>query len=171
MTLILRKACPFCDYQKFNTLYSIKYKSNKLKKFLKKYYSYNNFKLQKYYYDLIECKNCTGISQRYIPNNTFSLKLYNRIISANDSLEKKINFTNVNFKKYFNEARLIEKIFNKKPRNISILEFGCGWGFWAKFLKANNFKVDCFEISKKRVKYIKKNNINIVKSLNMKNKN
>ena len=139
-------------------------------KFLKTYYSYNNFKLQKYYYNLIECKNCTGIFQEYIPNDNFSLRLYNKIISVKDSLEKKLNFEHINFKKYFNEARLIGKIISKKPRNISILEFGCGWGFWAKFIKGNNFKVDCFEVSKERINYIKKNNINIIKSLNIKNK-
>ena len=171
MSLILRKTCPFCNYIKFNTLYSLKYKSNKLRKFFKKYYHYNSFKLQEYCYDLIECKNCTGIFQKYIPNKNFSCALYNKIISTTNSLEKKLNFSNINFKKYFNECRLIEKIINKKPRDISVLEFGSGWGTWAKFLKANNFKVDCFEISRKRINYIKNDNITVLKSLNFTHKN
>ena len=147
-------------------MYSLEYKSNKLRKFLKKYYRYNSFKLQDYCYDLIECKNCTGIFQRYIPNKNFSSDIYNKIISAKNSLEKKLNFSNINFRKYFNESKIIEKIMNKKPRNITVLEFGSGWGTWTKFLKANNFKVDCFEISKKRINYMKKDNINVLKNLN-----
>ena len=65
----------------------------------------------------------------------------------------------IKFKVFLRDALLIEKIINKDNYKTEILEFGSGWGIWARYMKALNFKVTTLEISKKRIANIKKNNI------------
>ena len=43
---------------------------------------------------------------------------------------------------------LIKGIFKNNLKNISILEFGSGWGFWSNYLKKNSFNISAFEVSK-----------------------
>jgi 2-polyprenyl-3-methyl-5-hydroxy-6-metoxy-1,4-benzoquinol methylase len=166
MSLIIRKKCPFCNNINFKIIYSLSYKNNRISSFIKKYYK-NKIpkKINNFYYNLLECKKCTGIFQEQIPNKSFSFNLYENYISYKESLKKKQNFDIKNYKKYFADATFIEKLIKKKPKNISILDFGSGWGFWSKFINACNFKVKSYEISNRRINYLKKNKIFVLKNL------
>lgn len=164
MKLIERTNCPVCSNSKFKILFSISYNDEKILKFFYDYYSGKmpiNF-LDKYDYQLLECNNCRLIFQKYIPDKEFSNELYDKIISPEKSLQKKINSKNLNFK-YDNEIRLIKKIFNNKK--IRILEFGAGWGFWASRAKEKGLDVDAFELSKNRIDFMKKKGINVIEDL------
>ena len=167
MSLIARKICPFCNSNKLNNIFSLSYKNKNLTEFLIKYYK-NRIplkKIQNYHYNLLKCSDCSGIFQEQIPDNNFAFKLYEKYISYKESLKKKENLNIKDLKKYFNEAQIIEKILKKKPKNISILEFGSGWGFWTNFMRSCNYKVKAFEISNKRISYMKKNNIKVIQNL------
>ena len=60
---------------------------------------------------------------------------------------------------------LIKNIFKKKNEEISILDFGAGWGFWLNYLKENNFDVHAFEISETRINFLKKNQIKVISDI------
>ena len=164
MQLIERTNCPVCFNSKFKILFSISYKDEKISKFLYDYYNGNmptNF-LNKYDYVLLECNDCKLIFQKYIPDKEFSIELYDKIISPEKSLQKKIDSKNLNLK-YDNEIGLIKKIF--KNKKIRILEFGAGWGFWASRAKERGLNVDAFELSKNRIDFMKKKGINVIEDL------
>ena len=57
---------------------------------------------------------------------------------------------------------LIKNIFKKKNEEISVLDFGAGWGFWLNYLKKNNFDVCAFEVSETRIDFLKKSKIKII---------
>ena len=99
------------------------------------------------HYKLLECGNCNLIFQEQIPNKEFSQELYEKYIDKDDSLKKKDDYEKKYHKKLFYEMSLIKKIFKKKNEEISILDFGAGWGFWLNYLKKNNFDVYAFEVS------------------------
>jgi 2-polyprenyl-3-methyl-5-hydroxy-6-metoxy-1,4-benzoquinol methylase len=165
--LIKRKNCCFCGSIDLINIFSLSYRNKNLSNFLNTYYSKRLpiKKIKKFKYNLLKCLKCTGIFQENIPNKNFMFNLYNKYICDKESLKKKENLYNKNLRKYFIEAKLIKKIFNKNPRNISILEFGAGWGFWAQFMKSLNFKIKCFEISNKRISYMKKNKLQVIKNI------
>ena len=81
------------------------------------------------------------------------------IIDKNKSFEKKIRLDFKNLNNFIKEMRFIRKLFKKPNHKIKILEFGCGWGFWARLAKSLNFKVDTIEISKSRIKFLNQNGI------------
>jgi SAM-dependent methyltransferase len=167
-----REFCPFCKNNLYKDLYSLSYNNTLLKKFLIKYYKNN--KLIEYikndFYIISECLNCKGLFQKNIPNEKFMHFLYEKLISKEISFNKKINFSTFNYRNILEELTLIEKILKKTSRNISILEFGSGWGFWSRFAKACNFNLTCSELSKIRSKSDNYSNIDVIKDLNIKKK-
>jgi len=161
MDLIKRSKCPFCSSIKLNSLFKVKFEEKKIKNFLVNYYK-NRFPIKlvsNKYYDLINCNNCSGIFQSYIPDETFSNLLYNEIISEEESWLKKKNNENNTRKKYHRIFRLIKSLLQKDNSEIKILEFGAGWGVWSKFMTSLNFKVDTIEISNAKINFLKENNL------------
>ena len=165
MKLVSRNNCPICETTTISSIYKLPYQDLKIKNFLKIYYK-NRLPLNLlngYDYDLLECNNCKFIFQKFIPDVNFAEELYEKYISAEESLEKKIsNIENLK-KQYHNEINLIKKIFNNKE--INILEFGAGWGFWSAEAKKFGFNVSCFELSKKRVDYMKSRDLKVINGI------
>jgi 2-polyprenyl-3-methyl-5-hydroxy-6-metoxy-1,4-benzoquinol methylase len=167
LSLTIRNICPACKKNKFKKIYSLPYNSEKMISFLERYYKglINTKKLEEYEYKLLECQYCSLIFQEQIPDEKFSQELYEEVIDREDSLLKKEDFEKKFHKKLFYEINLIKGIFKKKNEKISILEFGAGWGFWLNCLKSNNFDVYAYEVSETRINFIKKNQINVISSI------
>ena len=165
MKLIERDHCPICKTSEILSIYRLSYQDTKIKSFFEYYYKkkLNLDLIAPYDYNLLECQNCKFIFQQFIPDEFFSEELYENIISAQDSLKKKQdNITDIS-KKYHNELSLLKNIF--KNKKINILEFGAGWGFWSLEAKKFGFDVSCFELSKKRINYMKSKGLNVVNSI------
>ena len=155
MDLIQRLNCPICQNKSFKSLIKISYQANSMKKFLDDYYKNKipHDLLNNKDYELLECDNCKLIFQKFVPDKDFSFELYENIISKEESLEKKLENPYFN-SAYDKEIDLIKCIF--KNRDINILEFGAGWGFWSlRALKAG-LNVDTFELSESRINFMKK---------------
>lgn len=167
MTLIKRNICPTCSMNNFNIVYSLFYSDEKITSFLKSYYE-NKIELDKiknYKYTLLECINCSLIFQEEIPSSDFSNILYEDLINAETSFNKKKEFEIKYNKKLNYEVKLINNIFKKNPEYIDILEFGAGWGYWSKYMQEKNFNVSAFEISKSRIDFMIKNNLKVINKL------
>jgi len=135
-----------------------------MKNFLTTYYKkrINIKKLEKFKFVLLECNHCKTIFQEQIPDSNFSIELYEEIIDKNESLIKKENFEKNNLIKLDYEIGMIKGLFKKNNKEIKILEFGAGWGFWLNHLKKNDFNVSGFEISKTRIDFMKNKKINVI---------
>lgn len=163
MRLIERTHCPSCNNDNLKELFSLNYTNQKIIDFLEKFYGkdkmyfFKNIENEKYI--LSECNQCEMIFQKFIPDKEFGIELYENIINQDQSFKKKDSLMLKNFKEYFNDAIMIENLLEKRNKDIKILDFGAGWGFWSKFIKACNFKVEVCEISKKRIHHIKKSGI------------
>ena len=162
MKLIKRNHCPFCKNLKSNTLYKEKFSSEKIQKFLYEYYKISFSSLKNSNYQLEECEECYGIFQLNIPDNNFINYLYDELINQEQSLEKQKNMELRNFRVYFEDAKFLTNYFNKKQKDISILEFGCGFGSWALYMKSLKFDIKVSELSEHRIKFLKKENIEIL---------
>ncbi len=167
MSLVTRNSCPVCNKTKLKEIFSLPYNSKIITNFLEGYYKklIDIKKLEKYHYSLIECQNCDFIYQKQIPNEEFSVELYENYIDKETSLKKKDDYENKYYKKLFHEINLIKSIFKKKNEEVSVLDFGAGWGFWISYLKKNNFDVYAFEVSKTRINFLKKNNIKVISDI------
>lgn len=167
MSLTIRSCCPACKETKKKEIFSLPYNSKVMIDFLSSYYKsmIDIKKLNGYHYKLIKCENCNLIFQEQIPNEKFSQQLYEKYINKDDSFKKKDDYEKKYHKKLFYEMGLIKSIFKKKKEEISILDFGAGWGFWLNYLKKNKFDVHAFEISETRVNFLKKNQIKVISDI------
>jgi len=161
MELIKRIECPFCKENDFKSLFKKKYSHPDLQTFINKYYqsSLLNQKLQNETYEISECINCEGLFQTFIPDDNFSNFLYNDLISADGSLKKKSDYFIKNKNKLNEDMLLISSLYNKEIDNIKILEFGCGWGYWSKFMQSKLFNITTCELSEKRHNHLINNKI------------
>ena len=167
MSLTIRSCCPACKETKKKEIFSLPYNSKVMIDFLSSYYKsmIDIKKLNGYHYKLIKCENCNLIFQEQIPNEKFSQQLYEKYINKDDSFKKKDDYEKKYHKKLFYEMGLIKSIFKKNKEEISILDFGAGWGFWLNYLKKNKFDVHAFEISETRVNFLKKNQIKVISDI------
>ncbi len=173
MSLVTRNFCPVCKETNSKIIFSLPYNSKKMTSFLDKYYKglIDINLLKEYEYKLLECSYCNLIFQEQIPNEKFSHELYEKYIDKEDSLKKKDNYEEKYYKKLFYEISLIKNIFKKRSEEISVLDFGAGWGYWLNYLKKNKFDVYAYEVSESRINFLKKNNINVISNLeNLDNK-
>ena len=167
MSLTIRNSCPVCEGTKLKKIFSIPYNSKKMISFLETYYKglVPIYKLDGFEYKLIECQNCSLIYQEQIPDKKFSQELYENYIDKEDSLLKKSNYEQKYYKKLHYEINLIKGVLKKKNEEISILDYGAGWGFWLKFFKKNNFNVYAYEVSETRINFLKKNDIQLISDI------
>ncbi len=80
-------------------------------------------------------------------------KLYNEWISASASVKKRQQGKAKIFRKYASEVETINRIIKKPPHEVSVLEFGMGWGYWSRMAAAFNFKVTGVELSPERIRH------------------
>ena len=168
MKLIERLECPFCEEKIFKSLFKKNYSHPDLLNFINEYYQSTSLdlSLENEIYEIFECSNCNGLFQKFIPDNDFSNFLYDNLISAKDSLKKKSDYYIKNKNKLNEDLSIISKLCNKKVDEIKILEFGCGWGFWSKFMKSKLFNITTCEFSIKRHDHLIKNKISNYRNLN-----
>ena len=120
MKLTERLTCPFCKNSEFKTLYKKSYSDYELKNFINKYYKSEvlDRTLKFNIYELCECIKCSGIFQKYQPDEKLSNFLYDEIISAENSLEKKDNFIKQNEKKLRQDLVMISSLFSNASWQI-----------------------------------------------------
>ncbi|WP_160166329.1 class I SAM-dependent methyltransferase [Calothrix sp. PCC 7507] len=117
-------------------------------------------------FEIIKCQNCTFIWQKYILDSIGLSKLYSEWISSEQSLAKKQCANMQLYSKYAKQIQYINSFFpERKPREIKVLDYGCGWGYWCLMAKAHGYEVMGVEISEQRVQFAKNNSLNIVYSL------
>ena len=164
--LIERKSCPICESENIINQKSI-FKKDKIIKFLEDYYKKKlpDIIYNEYEYQIMKCNHCKLIFQKFICDERSSDYLYEHLIDKDESLNKKKNLSFIDFKEYILDMCLISKLFQKKSKDIKILEFGTGWGFWSRLAKSLNYQIDGIEISDSRIKYINEHNINISKKI------
>ena len=167
MNLIERLKCPFCNGNTYRSLFKKKYSSKELSDFIFQYYKSKELVkiLQNEIYELCECLNCHGIFQKNIPDDSFLNYLYNELISSVESLNKKVDYIKNHERKLNQDFQMITSLFEKKIENIKILEFGCGWGFWSKFMLSKSLNVTTCEFSNVRHQHLIENKIKNFRSL------
>lgn len=116
-------------------------------------------------YCLIKCDKCSLIFQKYILTPTLLNALYETWISAKKSLMKKKN-SDVNlFSTYAREIENICHFIPRKPNQIKVLDFGMGWGYWARMAAAYGFNVCGYEFSDSRTTTASNAGIRVIQDL------
>jgi len=97
--------------------------------------------------------------QVYIFDDAHMQLLYDVWISAEDSLQKKAEAPLSLAAAYAREAYTIAALLGKPPHEITVVDFGMGWGHWCLMAKAFGYTIYGMELSKVRADYAAANGI------------
>ncbi len=162
-----RAKCPSCGDQRNNELYNCKFTSDPIKKYLEDFYSKQGGVDFKYFndekFDLRECENCGLVYQKTILGDELMDRLYSNWIDPKFTLENIESSYSLTY--YIDYTKLVFKLitfFNKKPSDLNFLDFGMGWGNWARIVGSFNVSSYGAELSEDRINHAKKYGVNIV---------
>lgn len=161
---LYRAHCALCGSSRKNILISKDFTDPLVYGFIDQYYEGRVAKaiLDGATYEVAKCFDCGFLWQTYILNDRMMTRLYDEWICPEESLSKKRCADISLYTRYANEARRISSVISRRPCEISVLDFGMGWGFWCLMAKAFGFNVYGFETSRERLEYAAKNGITVI---------
>lgn len=162
---VARPTCELCGTASPKTLLKKPFTNSAISHFLAEYYAGRvpTNLLNNAVYEIVKCQHCGFIWQAHILNDAGMNELYDKWISAEDSLKKK---QKAGIGGYKRQISLIKNLFpGKTPADIQVLDFGMGWGFWCQAAMAQGYPVIGVELSPSRVQYARQQGVTIAENL------
>ena len=164
---LTRDKCPACDSKRDKILCSVGYTDLEMRNYLEAFYSAQgevDFKfLAKGRYILVECLDCGLVYQKEIPNDFLMFKLYEEWINPGIVYEKVEEKRSTRYYlKIVKEVANLASFFNANPADLKILDYGMGWGNWARVAKGFGCDVYGIELSKVRIDYAQSAGIKVI---------
>jgi len=153
---IERKLCPCCASCRSQEIYRSPFDENPVKEYLELFYSPQGGIPLEYLrgacYVLVECSDCGLIFQKDILNDELMDKLYGAWIDPDAVYAQ--DYRQTGHQKYASYAQEISQIIamlGKPPSSLHLLDFGMGWGQWARMAKAFGCDSYGFELCSRRI--------------------
>lgn len=150
--LIDRTQCPLCDKQDNRRLCEISFKDQRLKTYLEGFYA-GRVPLKRFKADafrVVICESCKLIYQDRILNAQGMQALYLDWIDHAESLQKKKTAGASLYGKYAGQLSSLARILPEPPSACRMLDYGMGWGYWARMAQAHGYQVEGYELSEQR---------------------
>ncbi len=167
MKFIQRSQCPACKALKFEKLLSLPFSDKRVDDFLRSNYGerlpYRELSCMPY--EIRECNRCKLLWQYWILDAEGMRSLYEGWIPENESLDKKRRGDVSLFARYAREAEVIAALINRRPHEISVLDFGMGWGYWCRLVASFGYDVIGYELSQQRIEYARSMEVNAIGDL------
>jgi SAM-dependent methyltransferase len=162
-----RKACPVCLSNETEALYSSPYTEDPVRAFVLSHYqgqgAVNLDYLRGTDFTLCDCKTCGTLYQRNVPNGFLLDKVYNEMISAATLFPREINnLTIAMFNSIAGEMTELFARVGKRPSEIRMLDYGFGYGAWARVAVALGAQVYATEISPEKIAFGKEIGVKMI---------
>ena len=116
-------------------------------------------------YRVMQCHQCDLLYQSEILNPEGLNLLYNDWVDQSKSLQKKRSASSKLFKQYAGQMQSLQALFAARPADIRVLDYGMGWGYWARLAQAHGFDVSGVELSKQRAEHARGMGLLVLDSL------
>lgn len=162
----IRESCPVCSHNISAILLDTPFDNPNISSLISQ--TYNNIpnELLNFNYLLEECLNCSLIYQKEIFDTKNLSKLYDEWIPEEESkLKRSVDNTALIKLGRIHELMGVAKLLKKQPEEITVLDYGMGWGDWLQTAHSLNFKSIGFEFSEERTDFSKKYDFDVVNNL------
>jgi len=161
-----RESCPGCGFHQSKMIYSVGLLDEPVVRFffrkLTKHSMLPLFEGTKY--ELQKCSACGLIYQHYVLTDEFTELLYDDWL-INCDAEPELSRVHIQTDRaiyYANELVGLARFFEKPTREITILDYGAGIGWWCRMAAALGFDVYGTDISMERVENLMSGGISTV---------
>ncbi len=147
-----RGACPVCAAAAARTLCELDYADRRLAAFIDDFYAGRvpAAVLAGARYRVLACGRCGLVYQDPILNDDGMRALYDEWIDTAASLAKKQRAPRTLFAKYAGQILTLGRLIPGPPGEVRVLDYGMGWGYWARMAAAHGYAVEGFEPSSSR---------------------
>ncbi|MFT5503848.1 MAG: SAM-dependent methyltransferase [Gammaproteobacteria bacterium] len=162
-----RVGCPICQSITCERVIDKAFSDADLAQFLSQFYS-NQIDL-----DLLEnirfkvayCADCDFLYQTETLDGSGMALLYDQWVDNQRSLKKKQFGAAKLYRQYAGQVEMINRLINRPPGQVAILEFGMGWGYWSRMAQAYGYQVEGFELSQERIAHAKSMGLTVIDQL------
>jgi SAM-dependent methyltransferase len=116
-------------------------------------------------YRVVACANCDFVYQDPVLNEDGMQELYRNWVDNAQSLQKKQSAKSRLYSQYAGQIHTLSSMFDKRPDQIRVLDFGMGWGYWSRMAQAHGLNVVGYELSEQRVEHARKMGITVIDDL------
>ncbi|HET8697833.1 MAG TPA: class I SAM-dependent methyltransferase [Gammaproteobacteria bacterium] len=147
--LVEREQCPSCGARDARVLLAIPYRAPAMDTFLKTYYHRppDTAPLDGWSYELVRCASCSLGYQRYVPGPELLEAIYDHWISPAPPEGGRKRRGLSDYRLLAQEVQFLIEHFRKRPASLEVLDFGMGWGSWARMALAFGCKVAGSDLS------------------------
>ncbi len=162
-----RKSCPVCGSVNHQMLFTCLMTKEPVRAFIQSHYQKQG-KVDFTYlegtdYTLLECDNCNLIYQRQAPTEVMLDVIYNEMVDPSFLIQLTTrSMTLQGFEEIAGELSVLMSLIGKSPANTQILDYGFGFGRWARVAAAMGAKVYATEISPEKISYAQKIGVEII---------
>jgi SAM-dependent methyltransferase len=148
-----RTTCPVCDSSDREELYRAPFGEPPIRRVIELAYTdaVDWELLRAADYVLDECRTCTLIYQRFIPDELLSAKVYEEWADPERSLHKRERHVPELMGQYVLEVLSAIEFLGRKPEELRFLDFGMGWGLWLRMARALGVDAAGVEVSESRL--------------------
>ena len=150
----IRSQCPGCTDHNLTVIYQEAYASDGIQSYLKRQYQGKaSHTADDWEYALAKCNNCQLVFQKNVPSESFLKEIYDLWVPHTD-----IEHENHQLQEYeylSSQIQFLIRHFRLPPRQLRMLDFGCGWCPWTKMAMGYGCNVVGVEVSESRINYAK----------------
>ena len=162
-----RKTCPVCLSNETEVLYSSPYTEDPVRAFVLSHYKgqgeVNLDYLRGTDFTLCDCRACGTLYQQHVPNGLLLDTVYNEMISAATLFPREINSLTISkFDAIAGEMTELFARVRKLPSEVRLLDYGFGYGAWARVAVALGAQVYATEISPEKIAFGKEIGVKMI---------
>ena len=163
----VRTVCPLCESAERRILCEIPHSDRRMANFIGQFYQGRVAPelLSPGSYRVVACTQCNFIFQDPILNEDGMQALYQDWIDSAQSLHKKRSAKSKLYRQYAGQVHTLTRLFNQRPHQVRVLDFGMGWGYWSRMAQAHGFDVTGYELSPQRSRHARDMGIKVVDKL------
>lgn len=164
-----RSNCPGCTFTGASTVFSAPLDSGVLFEFLRRYYSRAGeigARLAGAVFRLDECDHCSLVFQRWVPNDELLSELYDRWLGSSEShVHDALVAAALDAPRRTRDAHelfAVSAFLGASLERLRVLDYGMGWGLWARIAGALGCQVHGYDLSVSRQRAATQHGIKVV---------
>jgi hypothetical protein len=153
--LVVRDACPVCGETAFTPVYSAAYTADPVRGFIDSHYEKQGFVDWSLFgdeqYVVVECPRCDLLFQLSVPDDVMLGRVYTEMTKPElvERIERDL-VTADSVDKIAGELALLFRMTGKPWSEITLLDYGLGYGRWARMARGMGATVYATEIGEEK---------------------
>lgn len=163
-----RSACPACEGRELRTVYAAPYAGSEVGRFLERYYAgrIEPERIADSSYVVERCRACGTAFQRFIPRPQLLDEIYDRWLNQTGHPDEDPEVARALARpaqsRDGHELFAVAAALNEPVESLAVLDYGMGWGLWARVARRLGCRAHGFDLSEERRRFVAEDGVQIL---------